>query len=690
MIATFWQQMPFVRILLPFCLGIVGASICTLNWPIMAILLVFWAIAFFLSCAKIKKIRFEPIPGILAFLCLVTLGMLSVKLQEAKFLHAHFSKQKATFLLATITQKLVVKDKSISMETAVFASLDSNKQLHYCQGNLALSLAKDSLAKTLAYGDQILIKSGFQEISIPKNPSGFNYQQWMSRKGFYHQIWCNSKTWFKLNGTKGNLILSKVYDAQDYISSVLKIYLKGDEQIGIAEALLFGLDDHIPQEIIDAYSHTGTLHVLAVSGMHVGLIYLILGAMFKPFKSKKWAKWVEPWFMLTGIWLYSLLCGLSPSILRASVMFSFMIMGKLISRSGNPFNSLAASAFFLLFYDPQLLYHVGFQLSYAAVLGIIGFYPYLYLFYTPPFKWIDEVWKVIAVSLSAQLLTFPLSLCYFHQFPNYFLPANLILIPITTLIIYLGILLLIFQPFFWLSKMLAWLIAQCISLANATAHTIATLPFASINRIPFTMGEALCLYVLIILAVLYFKQRNLLHLKLALVLMVGLGLYSSYVFYAHRQQEQLVIFHSTKGLLISYTKGRTTQFLANPESLASNYFERTIKDQALFNQSKELSIDSFPSANFRFYLNQHMVYVLAHTPKRITQKSSILVLSGKAWFNLEPLLEGAKPKLIVLANSLPQKKREALIKLCGKHKVRYYDIASAGAFVINAKEWKNL
>lgn len=690
MIATFWQQMPFIRILFPFCMGIACAELSPLTTSKLLILQAFWAVLLFIFSVKIKKIRFEPIAGILVFLSLATLGICSVKLQQAKFFQDHYSKQKSTFLLATITQKPVIKDKNISMELAVFASLDSNKKIHYCKGNLALSLVKDSLANTLSYGDQILIKSCFQEISSPKNPNGFNYQKWMSRKGVYHQIWCNNTCWFKLNVNNGNFVLRQVYAAQDYISSILKVYLQGDEQIGIAEALLFGLDDHIPQEIIDAYSHTGTLHVLAVSGMHVGLIYLILGGLFKPLKSRKWAKWVEPWFMLIGIWLYSLLCGLSPSILRASVMFSFMIIGKLINRSGNPFNSLAASAFFLLFYDPQLLYHVGFQLSYAAVLGIIGFYPYLYLLYTPPFKWLDEIWKVIAVSLSAQLLTFPLSLYYFHQFPNYFLPANLILIPITTIIIYLGILLLIFQPFTWVSKILAWLIAQCISLANATAHTIASLPFANINQIPFTIAESICVYVLLILTVLYFKNRSLLHLQLALIFMASPLLYNAIILYKHQQQEQMVIYHSSKGLLISYTKSRATKFLTNSSFLTSKYFDRTIKEQSLFYRSKLLSIDSFPSANFRFCLNQTQIYVLEHTPKEKCSKASILVLCGKNWFNLEPLLTIEKPKLIILANNIPPKKREAIKKLCGKHKVRFYDIASAGAFVINAKEWKNL
>lgn len=197
---------------------------------------------------------------------------------------------------------------------------------------------------------------------------------------------------------------------------------------------------------MEAYSKTGTMHVLSVSGMHVGIVFLVLSFLFKPLDKFHALSYFRIFLIVPAIWFYAMISGFSSPVCRAALMISLVVIGKVLHRNLNSYHIIAISAFFLLLYNPFFLFDVGFQLSYLAVFGLVYFHPKLYQLFHFHNKIFDYLWSYCALSIAAQLATFPLGLYYFHQFPLYFLLSNLLILLPVTLIMYLGILLL-FIPF---------------------------------------------------------------------------------------------------------------------------------------------------------------------------------------------------------------------------------------------------
>jgi competence protein ComEC len=687
MIATFWQQMPFVRLLIPLMIGIIIGDSFQLNLLQLYILLAATAILNYTVYLFVKSFRFEPSHGMMhTFLCFL-IGLCLISTDKQSKLHNHFSAQKTDWLLVQTETKPKQLNKRISFETRVIAGQNNNDSIFQLHGKLQLNLPFDSLSLQLKLGDQILIKSNYQEISLPKNPGEFNYKSFMARKGIFHQQFLFHPEWKLFAFTPSFSLQAKVDQWQSAISTILANYLNSEEEIGISEALLFGLDDHIPDELIQAYSRTGTLHVLAVSGMHVGLIFIILGWLFKPIKKKKWGRITEPYFLLIGIWTYALLCGMSPSILRAAIMFSFMVVGKIIYRSGNPFNSLATSCFFLLCWQPQLLWHAGFQLSYAAVLGIICFYPPLYQAVYIGNNLLNEIYKVIAVSLAAQLLTFPISLFYFHQFPNYFLLANLLLIPLTTLLIYLGILLLMVHKIALLASGLAWVISKMISLTNFLVTYLSNLPFAAIEQIYFPFIYALFSYSIIIAVSTFLFYKTAYPFKLVLLLLVfGFGLNQMHQFLKNREAE-ITIYAVPKKTIISYVEPTHGWVWSNVDTLKT---KKIIQQHFVKEGIKLTSINYLDSGSFMIQMPNELCLLWVN--KKLVKwpsKIDILIIGGKTQLITDSLINCLSVKQIVLQQGISFYQREAIQKLCGKNKLACHDIASQGAYLIKETTWKH-
>jgi competence protein ComEC len=679
MIATFWQQMPFVRLIIPLILGITCAENEIIDPLELFILLASSLLIQFTLYKFVKKYWFEPIHGILHFIAYFLLGFTLLELQNFQFHQDHFNKVKSEWLLVQTESKPKSSKKLVSFDTKAISAKTKHGNWIPVSGKLHISLSRDSLSLQLNEGDQLLIKSNFHEISPPLNPGDFNYKGYMAKKGVYYQQIIFGHQWKFYQKTKAPLLQQLATQWQNNISKILAQFLFSEAEIGVSEALLFGLDDHIPDDIILAYSKTGTLHVLAVSGMHVGLIYLVIGWLIKGIKRFKWGRQTEPFIALLGIWLYALLCGLSPSILRASLMFSLMIVGKLIQRSGNVYNSLAASAFFLLCYQPSLVWHAGFQLSYAAVLGIIIFYKPIYQSLFLRTKILDEIWKVIAISIAAQILTFPISIYYFHQFPNYFIPANLILIPLTTLLIYLGILLVICHKIGLVAGALAWLISKLIQLTNFLVSYLASLPFASIENIYFPLGLALFCYAWIACLSVWIKQKSAVTLKVFLwVSILGFGLNLSLIF-LQNEAATFTIYASPKNFIFSYTNKKYGWVWLNHPSdknlkfIQSHFVTDNIQTRELNTLDTNTILITVTPTLKVLYLHKH--------PQKWPRELSVLVMSKDARLPDEKTLKSMKVLQVVILQEVKPKQRKYILDECKKSNRQCYDVASQGAFI---------
>ncbi len=337
-------------------------------------------------------------------------------------------------LFVTLNEPLVQKTKSFKANATVSYIVHNGKRVPV-KGTIIIYFKKDTSLAELDYGSQLFFTRSLQEIKNAGNPGGFDYKRYCLFQGITHQIFLKPNEFEIFNGKKQNGFRRFIYRSREKVLAMLRKNIPGDKEPGLAEALLIGYKNDLDQSLVQSYTNTGVVHIIAISGLHLGLIYWLLASLFKPLQKRKRLKWLRPILIIAGLWLFSLLAGAQPSVLRSALMFTCIVMGEGLTRRTSIFNTLAFSAFILLFINPYWLWDVGFQLSYAAVLSIIIFLKPIYNWFYIKNKILDLAWKLNAITLAAQILTVPLSIYHFHQFPAYFLLTNFIAVPLSSIIL---------------------------------------------------------------------------------------------------------------------------------------------------------------------------------------------------------------------------------------------------------------
>ena len=471
MIRNYMRSVVLGRLLLAYILGILLANYLPFNLQFIFIALILFSLSCYIQfyySRKIKRFTFHWLNGISLNFIFIFFGfLLNITHQEA-LSKEHFSKKNYQMLKVVIVDDLSNNNLNNRYLGKVIAS-DLQQNIH---GKI-LIYTKD---KTLALGSILNITSPIISFQKNRNPGEFNAQAYWNKKQVFHFVYL--KTSDSVIGIKqlSYLKTNSLFIAYKF-DSILKKHLLNEESYKIASALLLGSRTGISEEVIADYSKTGTIHILSVSGLHVSVIFLVLNKILSLFKWGK-TQLLKSIILISFVCLYAYITGLSPSVCRSAVMISFSIIGKQINHQSNPFNLIAGSAFFLLIIDPAYLLDIGFQLSYLAVLGIIYFYDAIYRLCYFENKFADQIWMLIAVSIAAQLSTLAISLYYFHQFPNYFLLANLLAIPLSSIALYLGIALLALNPIPFIAKYIGLVLSKCIALMGYILHKISILPYA--------------------------------------------------------------------------------------------------------------------------------------------------------------------------------------------------------------------
>ena len=338
--------------------------------------------------------------------------------------------------------------------------------------------------------------------------------------------------------------------------------------LGVAAAILLGYDDNLADEVRKNYVAAGSMHILCVSGMHVGIIYLLASALLGFLNRKKWQKTLKQVMLLALIWFYALIAGLTPSVLRASLMISFVVVGEAIRRKGFIINSIAASAFVLLCINPNNLFEIGFLLSYAAVIGIVVLqHPIYNLFYVKN-KLLDKAWEITAVALAAQIATIPFTLFYFNQFTTYFWLSNLFMTPISFVVVISGMVLLLVSWIPYLNVLVGYLVWGAIFVMNTVVSWVERLPFSIIKGLyisGFEYAMLLTAFLLLLLAVASRRRRFLIAMLSALLLfMVSLTVR----LYSTDSQNRMVVYSLRKHTAVDFITGGQHILLADSALMA--------------------------------------------------------------------------------------------------------------------------
>lgn len=690
----FWKPVPFLRLLLSLITGIL------LQWyakiPLLwigvggMIFLSFFFCFRFLPVATRFKFRF--VQGLLLQLIIVATGTLLAFKGDVRNRPGWFGKiiQPGDQLLLQLAEPPAEKPKSWKATVLVKAVLRSGRVMPV-QGKLLLYFSKTATAQQLQYGDVLIVAKAPERIKNSGNPGAFDYKQHAAFQSLFHSVYLKENEWIKTGGNNAAVFQRFLIAAREKVLAALRKQLTNRDELGIAEALLIGYNNDLDRDLLQAYSNTGVVHVIAISGMHLALIYILLQWIFRrlPFiRSKKLLQLV---FVLGLLWLFALLTGGSASVLRAAVMFSFISIGAQLSRKASIYNSLAASAFVLLCYNPYYLWDVGFQLSYGAVLGIVVFQRPLYNLIYIKNKLLDQCWKLCSVSLAAQVLTFPACIYYFHQFPNLFLLANLLVVPLSGLILYVEIALVAFSFIPVLPFLLGQLASMLLWLMNQIVFTINKLPLAVWDNIHLSFLPALLLYIVVATAGGWLLHKNKMLLYTTLCGLCFFLLLQAVEKWTAANRQQVIVYNIPGTRAIDVVAGNRYHFIgdSSAEVPGPNYNFHLKPARIALQLSIKNELADKLSRSGRFYAigNKSMLLLdTAFSFETPAKKINIdfILLSKNTQVSIAALENIFDCKQYVFDASNNAWRIGNWEKECGQLKKNYHSTPAQGAYIANS------
>ena len=596
------RKVPFIRLLIPFTTGILLQLFTKyIISEVTGVIVIVTGLAYifinrFTGYFKIYKVRW--LSGTLIYIFMLLAGFTVASIRDHPDLGMKISLNDSNEFTGIILEEPELKNNSVSTIVKL-QGYYKNKVFFPLNYKLLAYFPKDSLAGIPEYGDRILFRARLSEINPPGNPFAFDYKRYMANSEIFYQVFLKPGDFVKISSHKGNMLKETALRLR---RNLLNVYIKNGikgKEYAVLSALTLGYREELDTATKKSFASSGTIHVLAVSGLHVGIIFLVLNFLFRPLERKTTGRILKVLTILILLWFYALITGLSASVVRASSMFSLLLVGSSLRRPVNIYNIIAVSAFILLLINPYELTNVGFQLSYLAVISIVFIQPALYRSVVVKSWFVDKIWALFTLSVAAQIGTFPLTIYYFNQFPVYFWLSNLLMIPMITLILYLAFLLFMvsFIPFIpaVLSKILLFLLRG----ANNWASFIEDLPGSVIHNINSNISDIILCYSLIIVFSIFIVTRQkkwIFYLLSVILLLTGNNLYKQFLL---QKQCRLVVYHISHGTAIDFIKGKKHVFFTDHiDSMNNQRLDYAVKNNwiksGLFHRSSLINPYSIP------------------------------------------------------------------------------------------------
>lgn len=547
---------------------------------------------------------------------------------------------------------------------------------HPATGKVVLYQYKDSLRQDVT-GKQLAVFAALQPILTIHNPHEFDYAAYLKHQQVYGRVYL-PKGKFIVLGDNHNALQRAAQSARSRIIDNLKGRgLRGDE-LAVTAALLLGQRQDISEELYTGYVNAGVIHLLAISGLHIGMLALLLNLLFTPLRNYKHGRWISGFSILIILWGFAYITGLSPSVIRAITMFSFITVALHIRRPQNSLHTLAASAFVLLLFDPDLLFMPGFQLSYLAVAGIVVLQPEFNKLWKAKNVVVRYIRDLITVMISAQLAVLPVSLYYFHQFPLLFFVGNLCIVPFLIFILGYGFLVILLAYIGWVPEFLIVGWHYTIWSVNYVVNSVASVEDVIISKVYFDDVLLYGSYAILLVFIRAYFLKNTKWLITGLVLIVGFQGYLFYTKYCLQTAEELLVFHQNGSHVIGIHSGATLQVFTNDSLPKLNYLlgNYTTATQTRSEQKKPQHIYNYKGKNV-LVLDSTYVYSIPDT------KIDYVVITGDCFVNPERVLHHLKPKAVIADGDNYKTVIALWEKACKDQCVLFYNTAVKGAFVLD-------
>ncbi|AKD55660.1 ComEC/Rec2 family competence protein [Spirosoma radiotolerans] len=428
------------------------------------------------------------------------------------------------------------------------------------------------------YGEVWLVSGAPRPIDPPLNPGEFDYKRYLSYRNIYHQQYLRTFERAILGLEPPSQITKLATIVNRWADSVFTHQVGSRSEYGIVNAMILGVRDDLDTELYRAYSAAGAVHILSVSGLHVGILFAVLTYLLSFLIKRPRGKLMMAFLQLTILWFYALVTGFSPPVLRSAAMFSLLIVANAMGRQQQLANTLGASAFFILCFDPYAVFSAGFQLSYLAVGGISGWQSPLYQSITFRYTWANRLWELTAVALVAQLITFPLGVFYFHQFPTYFLLANPLVIVLSEILLPLAMAMLAFSWVPYLNDVLGWLLHKVAWILNYAVTQTGQLPGAAWDGLWLSQTAMGLIYAVIFAGAALILTRNRAYLWVtcvAALLLAGVTIWGDY---QQAHQQRLAVHFLPHRTAVSLTAGHRSQLVTDLDRTDTRSFDFYLKN----------------------------------------------------------------------------------------------------------------
>lgn len=681
----FLQRTPFFRLLLPLIIGIVLYQYVELfQWSLFGLLGVSLCLILlgFIIRKPILQFQFRWLFGFGIFLFSFVLGYFVSDQFEKLNSFQHLNK--SGVFTVEITESPIEKENSYLCRIKTLQFFDSQNATP-TSGKAILYLQKDSVAALLRSGDRLLVETIFQKTDGAINPNGFDYATYLGRQGIGATAYIASYKWKKIGENSSFSIFRLAEESQKNLLSIYKRFgITGDE-FAVLAALTLGSKDALHPELRQNYTTSGGMHILAVSGLHVGIIYMVLGFLLSFMDKKPSMKILKAILMVLLLWIYAFITGLPPSVIRATLMFSFVAVGMSLDRKSQIYNTISISAFLMLLYNPNYLFDVGFQLSYSAVICIIYFQPQIKKWFVTKNKVLGWTWDLTAVSLAAQIGTAPFSLFYFHQFPNYFFITNLVAIPFASFIIYGAVILFVLSPVPYLSVAAAFVLQWLLKILNFCIAFIHDLPFSlTVSSIDF--WQTALIFGIIVSFSIYFQTKKFIFLFGAftfIFFVISLDLSTSYNTLTN---SKVVVFADNSNTHVDFIEGKNhflfTTDSSSVERVAGNFWLQNKLDIPINLKKSDLFSNGFIEfGGKRFFIlsDDWLKRKTTSTPISI----DYLIVGNGLKPKMNEILDCIIPEKIIVDKSISGWYTESIRKSCHDKGISFYSVAEQGAYVLN-------
>ncbi len=675
---------------------------------LFSIIIFFGIISVLNSIKKISsRFSFPFIFGISTSIILFVFGLfISINFKPSK----EFANVSDGLIVAELAEMPSEKEKSIkAIVDIIYIQKDNAWQ--ETSGKAIIYLQKDSLSRAIEIGDRLLFEPSFNSIENNNNPNEFNYKRYLSFHLISQQAYLKSNNWKKLDSKNES---SLVVMSQDIRKKVLSIYsqngIEGNEY-GVLAALTLGYKDKLDEDVKRWYSSSGAMHILAVSGLHVGIIFMILNSIFFFLNRCKTCVILKTIIIILLLWAYAFITGLSPSVLRATIMFSFVAVGMTFKRTTSIYNTLAASAFLLMLINPLIIMEVGFQLSYLAVISIVFFQPKISSWFNFKNIILKKTWSLVSVSIAAQVGTFPLGLYYFHQFPNYFLLTNIVVIPFAGLVIYSTLAFLITSGFPAIAEYTGLAVSYIIKGLNYSVEFIEGLPFSISNDIYISLSQTFLIYFVMIISAVFiinkFAKTFFVFLFSIILLLVSLN----FTEFTNSNQQKVFVYNIKGVSAYNFIDGKDniliTDFKEKIEyrnlmfSVKNNWLERGVENEKIIELKKLspqylfsnlLTIDNknlfIKNKIINYYNNSFAIIDDKYYSNYTTEKKlsiDYIILAQNANISIERISNVFNFKEIIIDSSNSKWKSDNWLAECNDLNIKAFSVIDNGAFALNVK-----